>query len=71
MCCGGGGGGAVGFANYNEPMQGRLMLTGRPSEMRVMWTTRDALRPQVKFGTRSGMIYLCTIIIITYLFIYY
>jgi hypothetical protein len=46
---------AVAFVNYNEPMQGRLMLTGRQNEMRVMWTTRDAVRPQVKFGTSPGM----------------
>jgi hypothetical protein len=46
---------AVTFVNYNEPMQGRLMLTGRQNEMRVMWTTRDAVRPQVKFGTSPGM----------------
>ncbi|ELR18962.1 diphosphonucleotide phosphatase 1, putative [Acanthamoeba castellanii str. Neff] len=45
---------AVTFVNYNEPMQGRLMLTGRQNEMRVMWTTRDAVRPQVKFGTSPG-----------------
>jgi hypothetical protein len=45
---------AVAFVNYNEPLQGRLMLTGRQNEMRVMWTTRDAVRPQVKFGTASG-----------------
>jgi hypothetical protein len=45
----------VTFANYNEPLQGRLMLTGVPHEMRVMWTTLNTTSPQVKFGTSPGM----------------
>lgn len=44
------------FANYNEPTQGRIMLTGRPSEMRVMWTTLNASRPAVRFGTATGQL---------------
>jgi hypothetical protein len=46
----------VTFANYNEPTQGRIMLTGRPSEMRVMWTTLNASRPAVRFGTATGQL---------------
>ncbi|KXZ48677.1 hypothetical protein GPECTOR_26g580 [Gonium pectorale] len=35
----------------NEPLQVHLALTGKPSEMRVQWNTRDAgSRPQVRWG---------------------
>jgi len=44
----------VEFENYNEPLQGRLSMTTKPDQMRVIWTTRDLGRPQVKWGKSSG-----------------
>ena len=45
---------AVTFKNPNEPLHGHLALTGNPTEMRLVWTTRDSSKPQVKWGTESG-----------------
>lgn len=43
---------SIAFANYNEPLQPRLSLTGRDGEMRLTWTTRDAgAKPLVRWGT--------------------
>jgi len=45
---------AVHFKNYNEPLQGHLSLTGKATEMRVVWVTRDAHKPKVLYGTRPN-----------------
>ncbi|XP_064383549.1 uncharacterized protein LOC135332138 [Halichondria panicea] len=37
----------------NEPLHGHLALTNNIAEMVLMWVTRDATTPQVKWGTTS------------------
>jgi hypothetical protein len=45
------------FKNPNEPTNAHLALTQNPSEMRVMWTTRDPLDSVVYVGTQPGIYY--------------
>lgn len=44
----------VGFANYNEPTQVHLALTGKAGEMKVMFVTRDPLNGVVRYGVSKG-----------------
>ena len=41
----------VTFVNYNDPLQVHLALTGLPSEMVVVWSTLNASKPMVQWGT--------------------
>ncbi|XP_064405797.1 uncharacterized protein LOC135350876 [Halichondria panicea] len=43
----------ISFKNPNEPLHGHLALTNDITEMVLMWVTRDATAPQVKWGTTS------------------
>jgi hypothetical protein len=46
--------GLVTFQNWNEPLQTHLALTDDPTEMIVVWVTKNSSNPQVKWGTASG-----------------
>lgn len=40
----------VAFSNYNEPTQVRLSYTSNPTEMAVMYVTKDPVKTHVKYG---------------------
>eukprot|EP00731_Ephydatia_muelleri_P012121 Em0006g1015a len=44
----------VQFSNPNEPLQGHLALTTDPTQMSLVWVTKDAVAPTVLWGTESG-----------------
>jgi hypothetical protein len=43
----------VGFQNYNEPTQVHLSRTSDPTEMAVMYVTKEPLKTSVKYGKAS------------------
>eukprot|EP00731_Ephydatia_muelleri_P019818 Em0012g643a len=42
------------FQNYNEPLQGHLVLGDDPTEVILIWVTQEANAPQVLWGTQSN-----------------
>ena len=43
----------VEFSNYNEPTQVHLSLTSSPTEMTVMYVTKEPLKTSVRYGKAS------------------
>ncbi|XP_064404192.1 uncharacterized protein LOC135349586 [Halichondria panicea] len=44
----------VSFKNFNEPLQGHLAFAGDPTQMIVVWVTKDSAQPEVVWGMASG-----------------
>eukprot|EP00731_Ephydatia_muelleri_P019789 Em0012g614a len=42
------------FQNYNEPLQGHLVLSDDPTEIILIWVTQKSEVPQVVWGPQSG-----------------
>ncbi len=44
----------VSFVNINQPLRNRIVPTGNPNVLSLLWSTANATAPMVKWGSSSG-----------------
>lgn len=45
---------SVAFVNYNQPLRNRIVPTGDPNVLSLMWTSANSVTPTIQWGLSSG-----------------